>query len=458
MRQLQPVVWAKGVLLTPQHLQIQDRYLEDLLSFRLDGLAFAPWGFDRLVVNREELAAGSFALASASGVFPDGLPFDVPSSDPAPAPRPLKENWRQDQLTLDVFLTVPQYQAGGVNVADSPAQTGTRFRSTFVNRRDENTGLAEKPIRVASKNLRFLVTGESLDGSSVLPVARIQRRETGEYDLDPHFVPPLVNFAASDYLAAITSRLVQILAAKSTTISGGRRQRKESQAEFAERDVASFWLLHTVNSHFPRLRHLLEQKRAHPVVLYQAFTGLAGALTTFSDQLDPTRDFPQYDHGDLGTCFTRLDVMLRDLLDAVVPERAITLPLRPVSESVHATALDEDRYLQAARLFLAVRSSATASIGRASALLKVSAGNRLDELIKSQLPGIEIRRVNQAPSEVPVKLDYHYFEVTRQGPEWEAIRMARNLAVYVPKDLTDPKLELVIVLPDRAAEGPRRTR
>ena len=30
MKQLQPVIWTKGTLLTPQHLQVQDRYAEDI--------------------------------------------------------------------------------------------------------------------------------------------------------------------------------------------------------------------------------------------------------------------------------------------------------------------------------------------------------------------------------------------------------------------------------------------
>jgi type VI secretion system protein ImpJ len=36
MRNLQPVIWAKGTFLTPQHLQTQDRLLEDLLRFRFE--------------------------------------------------------------------------------------------------------------------------------------------------------------------------------------------------------------------------------------------------------------------------------------------------------------------------------------------------------------------------------------------------------------------------------------
>ena len=84
MRQTQPVLWTKGVLLSPQHFQTQDRFLEDLLEFHLSSLSFSAWGFSRLALDREALAAGSFALSAASGLLPDGLAFDMPASEPLP--------------------------------------------------------------------------------------------------------------------------------------------------------------------------------------------------------------------------------------------------------------------------------------------------------------------------------------------------------------------------------------
>ena len=42
MKRLQPVIWMKGTLLSPQYLQTQDRFLENSLKFQLDGLSFGP--------------------------------------------------------------------------------------------------------------------------------------------------------------------------------------------------------------------------------------------------------------------------------------------------------------------------------------------------------------------------------------------------------------------------------
>jgi len=115
---IEPVVWSKGTFLNPQHLQAHDRYLEALLHFKLDALAFKPWGFLTYAIDRHQLAGGSIQLTEASGIFPDGLPFDFPYSDISPPPRSLKDSFAPDQNSLDVFLAIPAYQEGGVNVVN----------------------------------------------------------------------------------------------------------------------------------------------------------------------------------------------------------------------------------------------------------------------------------------------------------------------------------------------------
>lgn len=446
---MQPVLWTKGVLLSPQHLQTQDRFLEDLLHFQLSSLTFAPWGFSRLEIDREALAAGTVTLARAAGLFPDGLLFDFPGPDAAPAPKPLEDVWAPDQETLDVFLTVPEYRPDGFNVVTAARDGSTRYLAEVLLRRDENSGLAEKPIQVARKNLRLLLQGESLEGSSVLPVARLRRNAGGEVQLDPHFVPPLVNVAASDHLMAILRRLVEILAAKSTALAGTRRQKNQSLADFSISDVANFWLLYTVNTHFPQLRHLYETRRGHPAMVYEAMSALAGALTTFSTDIHP-RELPTYDHADPSPSFTELDVMLRRLLETVVPDNCIALPLRrlPTQSTVHATALDQDRYLAAPQLYLAVSASMAPQelAQRVPHAFKVSSSDHLDRLIRQALSGLAITHVPNPPPVIPVKLNYQYFRIDKAGPEWEAVMRARNLAVYVPEEVADPVLELVVVL------------
>ena len=85
MSSLDLVLWSKGTLLTPQHLQAQDRYLDELLRLQLGALTFCPWGITRLEIDREALAGGTVVVRAAAGRFPDGLLFDAPGLRPIAA-------------------------------------------------------------------------------------------------------------------------------------------------------------------------------------------------------------------------------------------------------------------------------------------------------------------------------------------------------------------------------------
>ena len=135
---LEPVIWVKGTFLSPQHLQIQDRYFEESLRFHAHALSFRPWGFARLRLDQEALAAGVFAVSQASGMLPDGMPFDIPGSDPAPPPRPLADQFGPDQESLDVYLTVPHYRERGLNVASAGREGDARYRAEVEMVSDDN--------------------------------------------------------------------------------------------------------------------------------------------------------------------------------------------------------------------------------------------------------------------------------------------------------------------------------
>lgn len=448
MRRLQKVLWTKGILLNPQHLQLQDGYLEDLLTFRMGTLQHAPWGFSSLEIDQEALAGGLLSLTAASGIFPDGMPFSIPAADSHPAPKPLAEHWRPDQRTMDVFLAVPEYRPGGHNVSVDTEVRHTRYVAEAVVRRDENTGLMEKPIQLARRNLRLLAERETQEGYSMLRIARVTRAESGEVQLEPHFVPPVLDLAASRHLLTIARGIVEILSARSSSLSATRKQRNRALAHFDSSDLAAFWLLYTVNTHLPNVRHIFEGRRAHPEALYEVLLALGSALTSFSADLHP-RDLPAYDHTDLGGCFERLDAIIRELLETVVPRNHVVLPLSRTDSFIHAAAIDDDRLFAGIQMYLGVRSAAAAEevARRGPMLLKIGGAAEVERLIRHALPGLGARYVPVPPGNVPVKLGYHYFELDRSGAEWDAVRAARNLAVYVPSDFPDPSLELVVMLP-----------
>jgi len=376
------------------------------------------------------------------------LLFDIPESDAAPPAKPLADHFQADVEAVDVYLAIPSYRERGFNVASARRDAETRYRAEVEMVRDENTGQSEKPIMVARKNLRLAADTENREGSSTLQVARVRKTAAGLFQLDPRFVPPLLDFEASDYLVSIARRLVEILSAKSTELAGARRQKNQTLADFTSADIPRFWLLYTVNAALPVFRHLFETRKGHPESLYAAMLSLAGSLSTFSVKIHP-RDLPPYDHDNLGVCFTDLDEKLRFLLETVVPSNCISLPLKRVQPSIYATSIDNEKYLQQTRMYLAVSADMSQAdlIAKTPQLVKICSVDAVEHLVQRALPGVALMHVLTPPSAIPIKLNYQYFGLNQSGGSWEAVVRARNLAAYVPGDFPNPQMELVIVLP-----------
>ncbi len=448
MRQLQPVIWAKGTFLSPQHLQLQDRFIESILEFKLGALRFCPWGFAELQIDREALSTGMLNVTRATGLFPDGLAFEIPESDPAPEARTLEQAFGPDQDSVDAYLAIPPYNDHGMNVTLGERNGDTRYRAEISLLRDENSGLAERPVQVAKKNLRLLVEGEPHQDSTSLRIGRIIKNTAGTYQLDPQFVPPVVDLSVSEYLIAILRRLVEILAAKTNLLSGTRRQKNQSLADFTASDIANFWLLYTANSYFPILRHLFESKKGHPEGLFDAMLSLAGSLTTFSANVQ-VRDLPLYDHNDLGGCFSDLDEKLRQLLETVVPSNFVSLPLKLTQPSIYATALANDKYFVNTKMYLAISADVNEAdlIKRVPQVVKFCSATHIETLIRQALPGMQMMHVPSPPGSIPIKLNYQYFSLNQTGVAWEAVVRARNAAAYVPSEIPNPQMELIILLP-----------
>lgn len=448
MKQLQPVLWTKGTFLTPQHLQLQDKFLEDSLNFRLQALKFCAWGFSELVLDQELLADGQLAISRASGIFPDGLVFEIPGPDEPPPSKALVEYFDPGMRDMDIYLTVPDYKQKGLNVASLGRNAGSRYLADFTKVRDDNTGSGEKPVQIARKNLRLLAANETREGSSALRIANVEKTEAGAFQLNSRFVPPLLDVRASDYLLNLVSGTLEILSAKSSQLSGSRRQKNQSLADFTAADIANFWLLYTVNSNIPVLSHLLQGQRCHPEELFSALTALGASLTTFSQTIRP-RDLPLYDHLDLSKVYTELDQKLRLLLETVVPTNVVSLPLKLSKNTIYAAAIDQDKYLTNTRMYLAISAdtSEESIIRRVPQLVKVCSATHIEHLVSSALPGIQLTHITSPPSAIPVKMKYQYFSLNQAGPAWETVTRARNVAAYVPADIPNPQMELIILLP-----------
>ena len=130
-----------------------------------------------------------------------------------------------------------------------------------------------------------------------------------------------------------------------------------------------------------------------------------------------------------------------------LPKRQRRLPLKPLRDSIYATAIDKDSYFENSRPYLAISSDLKEAdlIARTPGLTKACSATHIEQLIRQALPGIKLTHVPVPPRAIPVKLRYQYFSIDKSGPVWEAVVRARNFAVYAPRDIPNPDMELVFL-------------
>ena len=441
MKFLSPVVWSEGMYLAPHHFQAHGRYFEDSVRFAITALWRDPYGLLGCQLDEEALRNGTLSLVHARGILPDGLPFLMPECDALPAVRPIADNFPSTRGHLDVLLAAPLHKHQGANCDLNGEARQARFRAETRTLRDDTTAGEERPIQLGRKNLRLVLETEATDGMTTLPLARVMRDGSGHLTFDPDFIPPCLQIAASDRLMLLLRRLTEILERKSATLGAS------GSAILGPSEIANFWLLHAVTSALAPLRHLWNSKRGHPEELFVELTRLAGALCTFALDSHP-RTLPLYDHEKPGECFRALDRHIRERLETVLPTNCLAIPLEEKGQYFYEAALTDTRCLGRSQWLLGIRSNlGTADvITRTACLVKICSARFVSELVKRAISGLALSHVAVPPAGIPTKVEMQYFGIGRTGAFWDHIVETRRIGIYVPPDLPEPEVELMVIL------------
>jgi len=449
MRRLSKIVWSEGMYLAPQHFQAQNRYFEDSVQFAVASLWRDAYGLVSCQLDSDAIRNGTVSLVHAVGVFPDGLPFDMPECDSLPAPRTVGEAFSPLAESLTVSLAIPRQVAGGRNCSASPnGHVATRYVGMPATLADENSGQDEKAVTLGQKNISLLLETEAQENLLTLPIARILRDGSGRFAYDSNFIPPCLRLSASEALLRLTQRLVEILEEKSTSVTRQQqRDRGQFQAGVSAGQVAQFWFLHALNTHLPPLRHLLLTKHSHPEELYRNLLRLGGALCSFGLDSHP-RTLPVYDHEHAEACFAALDEHIRTHLEIVLPSRAISIPLTEAQRYFYEGDVKDQRCFGRSRWLLGVQAKMGEAdlISKVPQLVKLCSSKFVPELVRRAVPGLGLTHIPVPPSAIAARVESQYFTVSKSGPCWEHILQTKRVGVYVPGEFPKAELELTVIL------------
>jgi len=450
MSKYRKIVWNEGMLLTPHHFQQWDNYYEDLLNSRLNSSIPYDYGVLELQINNEAIANGNFQITNCRAVMPDGLMVNVPDAEAVPDMRPVAEHFSAEAEKLGVHLAIPAKKIGEANFqAGGAARNGNlRYLQEGSLVKDETTGTNEQPLAYAKSNFRIIFDQELRDGFTSIKIAELVRTPTGQLKISDDYIPPTLRSSSSTWLVNMLRQLVEILITKSGSLGEQRRQSNASLADFTTSEVAVFWLLHTINSSIPAMAHYFRTPLLHPERLYLEMTSIIGKLMTFALEMHP-KDIVKYDHDDLYFTFYNLSAQLKELLETVIPSRCVPIPLEKTRDTLYVGRIDDERLLKEAAFYLAVKAQMPESklIEGVPRVVKIASRDVIDSVIGSALPGVVLTNASPPPAPIPARVGFKYFQLDGIGPYWNGIKGSKVVAVYVPNEIPDEKLEMYAVKP-----------
>ena len=421
------ILWSEGLFLRPQHFQQQERFLETYIEERAGHLRAYSWGFRELEIEHELLAVGKLAVRRASGIFPDGTPFNMPGNDPPPPPLEI----RPDVRDTVILLAVPLRKSGlMVSEPEDDTHSLVRYQARDYEARDvlsSSTELAD--LQVAALNTRLLPASDPNSDFACLPLAHVlECRAEGNVLLDDGFIPTVLKTGVAGRLKTFLAELQGMLHQRGEALAA----RAVASGRGGAAEIADFLLLQTVNRYEPVIVHLAAQPHCHPEELYRLLVEMGGDLSALTAASRRPQRFAGYRHDALRPTFEPLMQALRLALNVVLESNAISLPLVQRKYGVSVAQVADQALFDHAQFVLAARADLAAEDLRARLPLQVKIGSsdKISDLVNLQLPGVALRPMAVAPRQIPYHAGCVYFELDRASDLWRAMKGSGVIALH----------------------------
>ena len=432
------VVWSEGMFLRPQHFQQAQRFQEFAQHQLLLSSQGHFWGFHSLVLDTASLAIGKVAIASATGVMPDGTVFSFPQVNEPPSVVTISETVKAKRI----MLCLPVFRTGSEEVSfDDDGRSLARYKVLDEDAPDQNSvGGDPAPIQTAHLRLRLLAEDEVPEGWMTVGVCLVtERRNDLSVSLDDNHIPPIVVAHESRVLSGFLRELAGLLHHRGEALAA----RLSAPGRGGVSEVADFLMLQLVNRYEPLVVHLSKLRTLHPERLYADLLALAGDITTFTRDTRRPGDYPAYNHDDLASCFTPLMADLRRSLSMVLEQNALQIELLERAYGVRVAVIANPDLIKTATFVLAVAADLPGETVRKQfpSQVKIGPVEKIRDLVNLHLPGVGLRPLPVAPRQIPYHAGNNYFELDTSSEFWRGLERSGGLAMHIAGDFPGLKLE-----------------
>lgn len=440
--------WTEGLFISEHHLQEQDRYHEAYVDSRLAALGRPSWGVLELEWDTDALGRGQLLMTRVLAVMPDGTPLDCGIGADAPPPmRDINEKFGPALRSLPVYLAIPGASPSRGNVGVEGTSSG-RFARTSGLVADYNAGGREHEVNWVVPQTKILVGDESREGYSTLQVADLLRTANGTIVCRDTFVPPCLALSGSTFLYGGARRIANAVVTRARAVAATRRQRSDSRVEFDAGDVSKMLLLATLNRAIPVFSHFAESEHIHPEEFYVELAALAGELCSFVPDVDPA-SLPKYSYLNLGDTFEPLIARALSLINTMVDERYVEVPLKRREDGMYLGRVEDPRILRH-EFFLAARGTLSEAElhQQLPKLSKIASWGQIGALLNAAVNGARVELEFRPSSALPIRPGVSFFKIQKTPEYWPDIQGTGTIAIYHPLGQEAVSLSLYAVDPE----------
>lgn len=436
------VIWNEGLFVQPQHFQQQERYFESYVHAKSRTQPYA-WGFDSLELDRGQLDLGKVAITRASGIFPDGTPFAIPETHPAPAPLSLPAPGHN----LRVYLGVSWRRSHTKEVNFDPDSVSqARYRVVETQLCDVITNPKQQiDTQLGALNIRLLSDNDSVDDYAVLAVTHVDEiQSNGAVTLKGGFIPPTLDSAASPVLTTLCHEVEGLLQQQIHSLSG---QLKAVIASHQE--TLAILRVAAMNRGLSTLQHLMTLRPLHPERLYGGWRAMWAELFSLKNvgQTLPTLTNYQHDHPE--SCFHALATALREVLKHLDAAEAQQIPLIEQQAARYHATVEDRRLYEGHDFILAIRSDLAETPLRDQVnRILVSSQEMIARVQELGTEAITLTALPTQPSGIPYRQDeaFAFFRLDKRAGAsanlWPEPDTSAGFGLHVNQLHTFPNLHL----------------
>ncbi|MGF1742462.1 type VI secretion system baseplate subunit TssK [Vibrio profundum] len=436
----QPLYWHQGLLLQPQHFQLESQFHQWQQSQTRTLTQNYAWGLVSLTVNNSALLDKQLVIQKCQALFPDGSLCEL-GKNAVVASRQFDDTWLEMGKKFPVYLGLRRWQDSGNNVTEvdeweTIAQVQSRY-ATLANPIDmvdlygSGASGQVKPLNYMLK----IFWQDELDSAGdyhLMPLCQLER-DGQRILVSEEFLPPVTDLKQWPVANGLLRDVLDQLVSRAKQLEKFKKPTAFNSMTSSDIDVTLTLAMRSLNRCACQVQCLLESPILSPWHAWQSFCEILAELSSFVTDYSVAGEagvdrWPEYDHLTLYEVFSCCQRQLSAMLDSMVvgPEYVLTMECQ---HGVWQVSLPTRALQGQYSYWLWLDGADDGQFEIVSSRIKVAASNQLTSLMVRAVSGIPLLAYDETPPGLPRSEGGLYCRLDNSSPLWQQVLETKNLGL-----------------------------